>query len=62
MTTPRSDRARAERIAALAQMRQNTTHDAYAPNGITAQQAAWRLGVSPRTIQRYRRALREATR
>jgi len=56
---PRSDRA--DRIAELATMRLNTTHDGYAPNGLTAQQAAWRLGVSARTIQRYKRALREAS-
>lgn len=50
-----------ERLAELARMRLHVTCAYPVPAGyITSQEAADRLGVSRRTIQRYRKILRQA--
>ena len=53
--------ARAERIGILASMRLNDSYEPPAPGYLTSQQAAWRLGVSQRTVERYRAELKTAT-
>lgn len=50
---------RGERMEMLASMRLHDSDDSVAPAGyVTARQAAERLGVSTRTIERYKRDLR----
>ena len=52
--------ARAERVQAVGAMRMHDGREAVPfPGILTARQAAERLGVSTRTIQRYKRELRE---
>lgn len=56
----RAAERRRERLAILASMRLNDTSDGVPPPGaLTAQEAAKRLGVNKRTIERYKRDLRE---
>lgn len=62
---PCADRHRdviAERIDALAGMRLNTVAGSVQPGTVSGQQAAWKLGVSRRTVERYKARLRAAAR
>jgi hypothetical protein len=52
--------ARQERIEILASMRLHHGYDQPPPGYLTSRQAAWRLGVSPRTVERYRAELKTA--
>jgi ParB family chromosome partitioning protein len=53
---------RQERIELLAEMRLHTGSDPCPPGAVTARQAAERLGVTARTVERYKADLRSVTR